>query len=109
MLYFWSQTQMNHYKRIQSRVANYQQRFPNIRFVGLCIQPYNDMVRDYQDIMQIDPKDQYALLDFEKVSSNWVITALNKGIILDKRGRIIDGFGDFMSDDFAAQLEKLER
>ena len=109
VLYFWSQTQMNHYKRIQSRVANYQQRFPNIRFVGLCIQPYNDMVRDYQDIMQIDPKDQYALLDFEKVSSNWVITALNKGIILDKRGRIIDGFGDFMSDDFAAQLEKLER
>ena len=67
------------------------------------------MVRDYQDIMQIDPKDQYALLDFEKVSSNWVITALNKGIILDKRGRIIDGFGDFMSDDFAAELEKLQR
>lgn len=109
VLYFWSQTQMNHFKRIQNRVAEYQKKFPHIRFVGLCIQPYNNMVRDYQNIMDIDPKDQYALVDFERVSASWVITALNKGILIDENGKIVHGFGNFMGKDFEAQLAKIDR
>ena len=109
VLYFWSQTQMNHFKRTQERVKRYQAQFPNYRFVGICIQPYNDLVRNYQEIMGIDPADQLALVNFEEVSNEWVITLLNKGIILDKKGVILDGFANFSATNFPEQLSQLSR
>ena len=109
VLYFWSQTQMNHFKRTQERVKRYQAQFPNYRFVGVCIQPYNDLVRNYQEIMGIDPADQLALVNFEEVSNEWVITLLNKGIVLDKKGVILDGFANFSATNFPEQLSQLSR
>lgn len=106
VIYFWSQTQMNHFKRTQERVKKYQKEFPNYRFVGICIQPYNELVRDYQSIMRISPEDQYALVDFEAASSAWVITLLNKGIILNSEGMIQDGFTNFSANNFPQILSK---
>ena len=104
--YFWSQTQMNHYSRTQQKIKKYQEAYPNYRFVGICIQPYNDLMREYQRGMQIDPANQYALVDFEQVSKMWMITLLNKGIIIDKNGRILQGFGNVFSNDFSADLKR---
>ena len=106
VLYFWSQTQMNHFKRTLERVKKYKKQFPQYRFVGVCIQPYNDLVRNYQEIMGIDPEDQLALINFEQVSSDWVITLLNKGIVIDQEGKIVDGFANFSSKDFVNCLQK---
>ncbi len=107
VLYFWSQTQMNHFKRTQERVMRYKKAFPNIRFVGICIQPYNDMVNNYQELMDIPPEDQLALVNFEQASNDWVITLLNKGIVLDKNGIILDGFTNFSAKDFPEHLQQL--
>ena len=109
VLYFWSQTQMNHFKRTQELVKRYQTEFPGYRFVGICIQPYNDLVRNYQEIMGIDPVNQLALLNFEEVSNEWVITLLNKGIILDEKGEILDGFANFSATNFPETLSQLSR
>ena len=106
VIYFWSQSQMNHYKRTQERVKIYQKNHPNYRFVGMCIQPYNDLVRNYQSIMEILPQDQFALVDFEQVSKQWVITLLNKGIIINAEGTIIEGFGNFFNPEFSKKLTK---
>ena len=48
VLYFWSQTQMNHFKRNEERAKVNKEKFPNYRFVGISIQPYNQLVRNYQ-------------------------------------------------------------
>jgi len=55
-------------------------------------------------MMKISPEDQYALVDFESVSSAWVITLLNKGIIIDKNGMIEDGFSNFSAANFSQIL-----
>lgn len=108
ILYFWSQTQMNHFKRTHERVMRYKKQFPSYRFVGICIQPYNDLVRNYQEIMKIAPVDQLALVNFEQVSNEWVITLLNKGIIIDKNGNVLDGFANFSARDFPDLLEQYQ-
>ncbi len=95
VLYFWSQTQMNHFKRNEERAKVYKEKFPNYRFVGISIQPYNQLVRNYQEIMNIDIKDQLALVNYQTTTSDWVINLLNKGIILDKNCLILEGFGNF--------------
>lgn len=106
VLYFWSQSQMNHFKQTQERVRRYKEKYPNFRFVGICIQPYNDLVRNYQSIMDIDPNDQLAVVNFKELSEKWVITLLNKGIIIDEKGKIIEGFGNFFDQNFVNLLQK---
>ena len=106
-IYFWSQTQMNHYKNTLERSKLLQERYPNIRFVGICIQPFNSMVDQVQKMMEINPEDQFSLVDFEKASEAWVLTLLNKAIILDAKGKIIEGFGNFSDATFEKSLEDL--
>ena len=104
VIYFWSQTQMNHYKNTLERVKALQKRYPKIRFVGICIQPFNSMVDQVQKMMEINPQDQFSLVDFEKASEAWVLTLLNKAIILNSKGRIIEGFGNFSAIEFQELL-----
>jgi len=104
VIYFWSQTQMNHYKNTLERVKVLQKRYPKIRFVGICIQPFNSMVDQVQKMMEINPQDQFSIIDFEKASEAWVLTLLNKAIILNPKGRIIEGFGNFSDIEFQELL-----
>ena len=97
---------MNHYSKTLERVKNYKKEFPGYRFVGICIQPQNKLVSDYQKVMKIDVSNQYAIVDFENASQKWVLTLLNKGIIIDKNGIILEGFGNFYSENFKVILKK---
>ena len=107
VIYFWSQTQMNQYKNTLERVEFLKEKYNNIRFIGICIQPFNSLVDQIQKMMEIETKDQFALINFEKASKAWVLTILNKSIILNGRGDIIDGFGNFSGDDLEMILEEL--
>jgi len=107
VLYFWSQTQMNHYRNTLDRVKDLQKQFPNVRFVGICIQPFNALVDQIQKMMEINTEDQFALIDFEKASKAWVLTLLNKGIVLNKKGLIVEGFGNFSDAAFQNALKDL--
>lgn len=107
VIYFWSQTQMNHYRNSSERVNRFQKKFPSIRFIGICIQPFNSMVDEIQKIMEVDKKNQFALIDFESASKAWVITLLNKAMIIDSKGRVIEGFGNFLDTNFESLLEKI--
>jgi len=78
VIYFWSQTQMNHYKNTLEQVKYFQNKHPNIRFIGICIQPFNSMVDQVQKMMETNPEDQFSIIDFEKASEAWVLTLLNK-------------------------------
>ena len=99
LIYFWSQTQMNHYRRVIKRINELKNDFPDYRYVGICIQPYTDMVSQAQNILNLDLYDQFSFHDFEKSSKDWVLTYLNKTIITDSKMNIIDGFGNLFTED----------
>ena len=107
VLYFWSQTQMNHYRNTLERMSVYRKKFPEVRFIGICIQPFNNMVDEVQKILELDPVDQFALVNFENASKAWVLTLLNKAIIIDPKGRLIEGFGNFSDSNFESLLKGL--
>ena len=107
VLYFWSQTQMNHYKNTLERVEFFQKQYPDIRFIGICIQPFNALVDQVQKMMEMKMEDQFALINFENSSKAWVLTLLNKSIIINGKGFIIEGFGNFSDTDFEKILKGL--
>ena len=100
---------MNHYRNTLERVKNFKAQFPQLRFVGICIQPFNTMVDEVQKIMEVSKEDQYALLNFENASKAWVLTLLNKAIIIDSNSRIIQGFGNFSDTDFGTTLSEVRK
>ena len=106
VFYFWSQTQMNHYQNTLKRLKKLETNNPQLRFVGICIQPFNTMVDQVQEIMKINIENQFALIDFEKASELWVLTLLNKAIIINKKGNIIEGFGNFSDITFETLLKE---
>lgn len=105
-IYFWSQTQMNHYRRTIRRVEELKQKYPQYRFVGICIQPYTDMVSQAQNILNLDLSNQFSFKDFESSSKDWVLTFLNKTIVTDEKVKIIDGFSNLFTNDIEKILEK---
>lgn len=104
-IYFWSQTQMNHYRRTIRRVEELKTLYPDYRFVGICIQPYTDMVSQAQNILNLDLRNQYSFENFEKSSKSWVLTFLNKTIIIDEKSNIIDGFSNLFTKDIEETLD----
>ena len=83
----------------EERIEELKQIFPNYRFVGICIQPYTDMVIQAQNILNLDLSDQYSFKNFEESSKSWVLTFLNKTIIIDQKSYIIDGFSNLFTND----------
>ena len=106
LIYFWSQTQMNHYRRTIRRVEELKAQFPDYRFVGICIQPYTDMVSQAQNILNLDLSNQFSFKDFESSSKDWVLTYLNKTIITDQKVNIIDGFSNLFTNEIENILEE---
>ena len=106
LIYFWSQTQMNHYRRTIRRVEELKQEYPDYRFVGICIQPYTDMVSQAQNILNLDLSNQFSFKDFETSSKDWVLTFLNKTIITDQKVNIIDGFSNLFTNEVETILKE---
>ena len=106
LIYFWSQTQMNHYRRTIRRVEELKLQFPDYRFVGICIQPYTDMVSQAQNILNLDLSNQFSFKDFESSSKDWVLTYLNKTIITDQKVKIVDGFSNLFTDEIENILKE---
>jgi hypothetical protein len=57
-------------------------------------------------MMDIDPQTQLAFTDFDKDSKKWVLSLLNRSIVVDANGRIIEGFGNFSAPDFEDLLRE---
>ena len=106
VIYFWSQTQMNHYRRTIRRINELKKIYPQYRYVGICIQPYNDLVNQAQTILNVIIDDQFSFTNFEKSSKDWVLTYLNKAIIIDQKSKIIDGFGNLFSSNIEQSLRR---
>lgn len=104
VLYFWSQSQMNHYKKTLKIIEKFRIEKPQYRYIGICIQPLNTMALQVNQMLGLNIEDQYAIIDFENASKKWIITLLNKAIIIDLNGKISNGFANIFNTNFLNDL-----
>ena len=105
IFYFWSQTQMSHYRNTVLKVKDLEKKYPEFQFKGVCIQPFNEIVFEVHRMMNIDPETQLAFVNFDKDSKKWVLSLLNRAIVVDANGNIKEGFANFSAPDFVELLQ----
>jgi hypothetical protein len=62
------------------------------------------MALQANNVMGLKAQDQFAAFEFEEISKKWVITLLNKAIVTDTQGVIIDGFANYLAPSFEEVL-----
>jgi len=104
VIYFWSQSQINHYRETLKIMEEIKIHKPQYRYIGISIQPLNKMSLQVNELLQQDLNNQFAIINFENASKKWIITLLNKAIIIDKNGEIINGFANVFDSNFLNEL-----
>ena len=97
---------MGHYRNTIQKAKLLTKEFPQYNFKGVCLQPFNEIVFQVHQMMDVPHDSQLAFIDFEEGSKKWVVSLLNRAIIVDRKGTIIDGFGNFSSPKFTEILGK---
>ena len=104
VIYFWSQSQMNHYRETLKIIEEIKIDKPEYRYVGISIQPLNKMALEVNEILKQNVDDQFAIINFKNASKKWIITLLNKAIVIDNNGKIINGFANVFDSSFVNEL-----
>jgi len=104
VIYFWSQSQMNHYRETLRILERIKIKKPEYRYVGISIQPLNKIALQVNEMLRQNFEDQFAIINFENASKKWIITLLNKAIIIDSSGKIANGFANIFDVNFLNEL-----
>ncbi|MCY4562334.1 MAG: redoxin domain-containing protein [Flavobacteriaceae bacterium] len=104
VLYFWSQTSVSFFSTQLERLQELKNKYPKYRFVGISLEPFNNLMHQMLETIDVSISDHYAFVDFKQASRDWVIQIWNKSIVANAEGKIIEGFGNFVDEDFEKLL-----
>lgn len=111
VFYFWSTNQKRHIIHINKRMLNLQKKFPSYQFVGINV---DDIIspEEWQQIVHsndLDLLSQYKAIDQETTSKKLIVNHLNKSIITDNQGRIVNAFANaYSTQDMEATMQHRE-
>ncbi|WP_417443988.1 thioredoxin-like domain-containing protein [Joostella sp.] len=96
VFYFWNYNQKNHQANVLTRINRLKRDYPNYNYIGINVnEDRNEWLKNLAHISKTgDTLDQYQTDNMEELLGTLVIKSLNKIIVVDKTGKIMDGFGD---------------
>ncbi|MEL4308519.1 TlpA family protein disulfide reductase [Joostella sp. CR20] len=96
VFYFWNYHQKDHQTNVLNRISRLKRDYPNYNYVGINVnEDRSEWLRNLASISKTgDTLEQYQTDNIDELFENLVIKSLNKIIIVDRNGKIVDGFGD---------------
>lgn len=104
VIFFWTLNSVNHYRNVHSKADELRQKYPEFDFVALNTNENHDA---WMRIIQRNnfKKDfEYRLQNPQNAISELVINNINKTMIVDKNGIIIDNHTNLFSTRFEQEL-----
>jgi hypothetical protein len=99
VLYFWSGKSMNHSKNIHYRVSELNSKFPEYDFIGINTDSnFNNWISIINKFGFKKDK-EFQFKNTSKAEKELVIYTINKAIIVDKKGIIINGSANLFNID----------
>ncbi|MCM5663344.1 TlpA family protein disulfide reductase [Galbibacter mesophilus] len=96
VFYFWDINQKNHRVNVLNRIAKLKEEYPEYDYIGINVNEDRDeWVKNLLHLTENgETLTQYQTDDIDELLATLVIKSLNKIIIVDKNGKIIEGFGN---------------
>ena len=93
VFYFWSGSEMGHFKNINKRVANLKSKYPQYNFIGINLRTDLNRWKSLVETHNLNPSEQFRADDYATIMYTLVISEMNKSIIA-KDGVIHDAFAN---------------
>jgi hypothetical protein len=93
VFYFWSGSEMGHFRNISKRIAKLKSEYPQYNFIGINLRTDMNRWKALVESNNLSHAEQYWAEDFDTFTYTLVISESNKGIIA-KDGVILDGFAN---------------
>ena len=104
VLYFWSSNNIKHVKLIHSRITELKSKFPEYNFIGINT---DNNFKTWKKIVTnsgYNHANEFQFDNAQKATSDLLINNLNKAIILDKKGVILEGNSYIFNQNFESKL-----
>ncbi|MBX2826641.1 MAG: peroxiredoxin family protein [Flavobacteriaceae bacterium] len=104
VIYFWSNQFIKHYRNIHNRAGELEAKYPEFNFIGINIDTHfkkwlkTVKSSGYSDITE------YQFENFDNAEMKLVINSVNKAMIVDTRGKILDGNANIFETSIENQL-----
>lgn len=93
VFYFWSGTEMGHFKNIIRKVEKLKSKHPYYSFIGINVRTDKTRWKSLLESYSLNEKEQYWAKNFDKVTHTLILSNPNKCIIA-KDGMIVDAFAN---------------
>lgn len=104
VIYFWSTNWTNHHKNVHAKADELKQKYPEFDFIAVSTDEQQEVW--LQTLIRNSYIDTYEYRFTEKdiALQNLVINSINKVLIVDKNGFIIDNHANLFRNQFEEQL-----
>ncbi len=104
VFYFWSAESVKHFKNLHSRAAELKSKFPEYQFKGINTDTHFKKWKEVVYKAGYNPDHEYQLENLKDAEQKLLINSINKAIIVDKNGVILDGHTNLFSPTIEVNL-----
>ncbi|MBT0608637.1 TlpA family protein disulfide reductase [Aequorivita echinoideorum] len=104
VLYFWSASSVKHFRDIHTRSAELKSKFPEYDFIGINTDSHFKRWRETIQKTGYDVSEEFQLENLTDSRNKLVLNSINKVIIVDKNGIILEGNTNMFNSNFEELL-----
>jgi hypothetical protein len=104
VLYFWSAESVKHFKNLHSRAAELKSKYPEYDFKGINTDTHFKKWKEVVYKSGYNPMHEYQLENIKDAEQKLLINSINKAIIVDENGIILDGHTNLFSPTIEENL-----
>ncbi|NCT19118.1 MAG: hypothetical protein COZ75_13825 [Flavobacteriaceae bacterium CG_4_8_14_3_um_filter_34_10] len=104
VIYFWSDKSVNHYKNVHSKVEELTQKYPEFNFLAINTNEDQEAWKRIVKKNNYNKNREFRFQNPKLALENLVISVINKVMIVDKNGVIIDNNTNLFSVTFEEEL-----
>lgn len=104
VIFFWTSCARAHLENVYQKVQALKKQHPNINFIAVNV----DTDAEWKKTMgkySFDDAQQLRAIDFNILRDKWVITKINRTIILNGDGTIKNAFTNLLDEQFGSYLK----
>jgi hypothetical protein len=104
VVFFWTSCAHSHLEMVYMKINELKKQFPDVDFIAINV----DESKEWKKVMsqyKFKGAIQLRAANFEELKDKWVITKINRTIVLNPDGSIKNAFTNLMNPDFAAELK----